>query len=386
MTVREAFLRVMRFQPTDRVPNWEMGCWGQAVQRWVDEGLPPEHADEGHFGNPYLGTDKRADLPVRLGPFPSLGGEVLEETDRHIVFRDDDGAVRKSLKEGTVRGCRLCMDQFISFAIETPRDFDQIKHHYDPASPERYPQDLQALAASVADRDYPLCPINSAGGFGLYSQARRILGTEATSYAWYDEPRAMHEMLDFFTDFLIETIRPVVAAIPCDYFNFWEDCCFRSSALLSPTVFREFLLPRYRRIIAFLAEYGIDIIWCDSDGCVSVLLPAFIEAGVTCTWPVEVVAGNDPLEIRRRYGHSIAMAGGIDKRALFGDKAAIRAEVMTKIPPLLEDGGFIPHIDGGPPPEIPYDNLLYYLELKADLLGAELPVPVRERRAREAVR
>jgi len=28
MTPRERFLAVMEYQPPDRMPNWELGCWG----------------------------------------------------------------------------------------------------------------------------------------------------------------------------------------------------------------------------------------------------------------------------------------------------------------------------------------------------------------------
>lgn len=359
----------MKFQPVDRPPNFELGYWGQTVERWLAEGMPPEQASSGGFyGHEFFGIDRRAFLPVNFGPIPPLGPEVLEETDRHIVIRDEYGEVRRGLKEGTARGTRPSMDQFISFAVEKPEDFEAIKERFDPTSPGRLPENLSELAAEYEGRDYPLCAVPNAV-FGLFSHARRLMGTERLSYAWYDHPQMMHEMMDFFADFAIETLRPALEAIQCDYFNLFEDFAFKTGPLVSPNIFREFLLPRYRRIVAFLASHGVDIIWFDSDGNFDVLLPMLIEAGITCVWPLEVAAGNDPRRLREQYGRQLALSGGIDKRVLAADREAIRAELEAKIPPLVADGGYIPTLDHAVPPDVPYDNFRYYLEVKLELMS-----------------
>ena len=369
MTTREAFLRCMRFQSVDRVPNFELGYWGQTIERWIAEGMPPEEAERGGLhGHKFFGIDERPFVPVNLGPIPPLDSGVLEETDRYVLVRDGDGALRRGLKEGTMRGTRLSMDQFISFAVQQPADFKRLKEHFDPRSPGRRPEDLPDLAARLANREGPLCAVPN-GAFGLYSHLRRYLGTEGLSYAWYDHPALIHEMLDFFTDFVIETLRPVLEAVPCDYFNFFEDFAFKTGPLISPPLFREFLAPRYRRLMEFLRGGGIEITWFDSDGNFEVLIPMLLDLGVTCIWPLEAAAGNDPRDLRRRFGHSVALSGGIDKRALARDKAAIRDELEAKIPALLDDGGYIPTIDHAVPPDVSYANWLYYLELKSRLLG-----------------
>ncbi|MBC7289241.1 MAG: hypothetical protein H5T86_14625 [Armatimonadetes bacterium] len=358
----------MRFEPVPWVPNFELGYWGQTVERWLSEGMPGEAVGGGFYGDEAFGIDKRGYLPVNLGPVPPLGPETIEETDRYIVIRDTDGAVRKGLKEGSARGTRLSMDQFISFAIQNPSDFERLEERFDPRSDGRYPDNFPAIAEELKHRDFPLCAVPNAA-FGLYSHLRRYMGTEALSYAWYDCPNLIHEMLDFFTDFLLETLERGLHLVQCDYFNFFEDFAFKTGPLVSPRIFREFLLPRYERICEFMRRHGIEIIWFDSDGNFEVLIPMLLEAGITCIWPLEVAAGNDPREIRRRFGKSLALSGGIDKRALASGREAIRAELEAKIPPLLESGGYIPTVDHAVPPDVSYDNWRYYLELKSELIG-----------------
>jgi len=90
--------------------------------------------------------------------------------------------------------------------------------------------------------------------------------------------------------------------------------------------------------------------------------------GVTCHWPLEVAAGMDPVQLRRRYGRDLALAGGIDKRALTGDKSQIERELRYRLPPLLETGGYIPCVDHTVPPDVPYENFMYYLDLKRKIM------------------
>ena len=40
LTNRERFLRTMRYQAVDRIPYHEIGIWGQALDRWLKEGMP----------------------------------------------------------------------------------------------------------------------------------------------------------------------------------------------------------------------------------------------------------------------------------------------------------------------------------------------------------
>ena len=107
----------------------------------------------------------------------------------------------------------------------------------------------------------------------------------------------------------------------------------------------------------------------DSDGYVAELIPIWIEAGINCSDPVEVAAGNDIVEYRRRFGKRMAYTGGVDKRAIAKGGEAMRAEVMRVAPPLLAEGGFIPGCDHGVPPDISWPNFVEYTRLLAELTG-----------------
>ena len=71
----------------------------------------------------------------------------------------------------------------------------------------------------------------------------------------------------------------------------------------------------------------------------------------------------DPVAIRRKYGKDLGLIGAIDKRAMAKGKQAIEEEVMSKVPFLIETGGFIPTCDHAVPPDVSLENYQYYLEL-----------------------
>ncbi|MGD8238031.1 MAG: uroporphyrinogen decarboxylase family protein [Armatimonadota bacterium] len=368
MTTRERFLKCMSFEPVDRPPNFEMGAWGQTRERWIGEGMPAEIADEITFhGMPFFGVERRGFCQVNYGMKPPFEQEVLEEDDRHIVLRDAGGIVRRALKEGTVRGTRPSMDQYLSFPVTDRESFEKMKRRYDGRDPERYRADWPEAVEGYRARDYPLCVVPNAC-LGLYSTPRRWMGTEATCTMFHDDPKLMHEMLDFIADFIIESSARALQDVEPDYFNWFEDFAFKTGPLVSPRIFREFLLPRYRRVNDHLRATGIEIILLDSDGNIDVLIPLLLEAGINGIWPMEIAADTDPIKLRREYGHDLTLSGGIDKRELARDKKAIEDEVMATIPPLLEDGGYIPTIDHSVPPDVSYENWLYYLEVKMNAM------------------
>jgi len=375
MTNRERFDKTLSFEPVDRVPNYELCAWEQAIDRWIGEGLP-EHAISSNWfeGQPYFHLEPRGFAALDVSMRPGFAWEVLEETPEWLIARHGNGIVTKALKAGTVRGMRMCMDQYLSFPVTDRQTFAAMKKRYDPLAPERYPAGWDEQVRAWRSRD---CPVGLLcnGAFGLYSQLRSWVGTEGISYLFFDDPALVEEMIAFNTEFFLTLVERALGEVQFDFFNFFEDFAGKGGPLISPNIFRRFFLPYYQRIIARLRRAGIRHILLDSDGDPEPLIPLMLEAGITCLWPLEQASGMDPRRLRRKFGHDLALAGGIDKMALTTDRRAIEAELYAKIPPMLESGGYLPFLDHAVPPDISYDNWLYYLQLKAELIGADIALP-----------
>lgn len=142
----------------------------------------------------------------------------------------------------------------------------------------------------------------------------------------------------------------------------WEDMCYRAGPLLAPTVFKQVLVPAYRRITSHLLKYGVDVVHVDCDGDISLLLPLWLEAGVNTMFPIEVGVWNaDPVRYRKEYGRDLLMIGGVGKQLLASNNDQITREV-ERLAPLVEEGGFIPTPDHRVPPDVSLTNYVHYLK------------------------
>jgi hypothetical protein len=368
----QRFETCMEYRPCDRRPNHELGVWPQTVERWRREA--PEAVRECTWnwfhGEDALGLDRREYVPVHYGFIPPFTPEVLEETEEYEVIRNHLGVVTKALKAGTVGGGRMCMDQYLEFPVRTPEDFPDIKRRLLAAFPERYPTDLDARIAAWKNRTCPLVLGENCAANGFYWRAREFMGTEALSYAWHDSPALMHEMMEFFADFVIETSRPVLEKIAVDYFTLNEDMAMKSGPLLGPETFRRFIFPHLKRMVECFKRLGVKWFAVDTDGDPTPLIPLLMDAGVDILWPIERASNVSPQEWRKRFGRSLRLWGGVDKRVLAQGQGAIRAHLREFIP-LIEEGGFIPTVDHTVPPDVSWDNFRCYMEAKTALLAGE---------------
>jgi len=183
------------------------------------------------------------------------------------------------------------------------------------------------------------------------------------STMFYDDPNLIHEMCEHIADFAIELVTPILERIQFDFAFVWEDMGSKSGPLCSPRTYREFMLPPLKRLTDVLHKYGIDIIVVDSDANNDVLIPLWLEAGVIGLRPFEIASDCDPVATRKKYGKSLIIQGGIDKRALAKTHEDIDREVLSKVPWLCLQGGFFPQVDHLVPPDVSLENYRYYARL-----------------------
>ena len=372
MTDLERFHACMDYRSADRRPNHEIGVWAQTRKRWQRKNFQAvEHFTWNWLEREdRLGLDRREYIPVNYGFIPTFERKILESTDDYEIGQSEKGIISKALKAGTEDGMRMSMDQYLKFPVSKPDDFTDIKRRLVAAIPERYPADLDQKVADWKQRDCPLVLGENGAANGFYWRAREFMGTENLSYAWYDTPQLMHEMMEFYADFIMETSRPVLEKIQVDTFTFNEDMSMKSGPLLSPETFRKFIFPHLKRLVEFFRSHGTKYIAVDTDGNPTALIPLLLDAGVDTLWPLERAADVHPLELRKKFGKSLRLWGGVDKRILIQGQAAIKAHLRELIP-LIEEGGYIPTIDHTVPPDVSWDNFRIYMDDKWALINGE---------------
>lgn len=354
MNDRERFFNWMNYHKVDRCPWWELWYWRETLERWHDEGLP----EDVHL-NDYFGVDRRENVGVSVGLVPGFKEETIEETDEYRIYQDRDGRIRKEFKE---KG-DTTMPQWLRFPMETRDDWEKkIKPRLNPKSPCRYPLFWEDRKRGWQGRSHPI----SISAGSVFGWIRNWMGFERVCLTMYDDPEWIHEMMDYIADFIVTLITPALEEVDIDYATMWEDMAYKSGPIISPKMFREFMLEPYKKITSCLHDHGVHLIFVDSDGDSGPLVPLWLEGGVTGFYPIERAAGMDPVALRKRYGRKLRLIGGIDKRAMAQGGAAVDAE-LANVAPLIRDGGYIPWCDHLIPPDVSLENYLYYLRRMKEL-------------------
>jgi len=358
MTPRERWRRVFRFQAVDRIPHYEFGYWAELYDEWHAQGLPPHITDEA-AANAYFGFDERWTLPVNVNLHPTFEEKIIHEDERHILRRDSEGVLAEINKNGT-----SSIPHYIEFPLKGREDWLRFKERLDPDTPGRIPKNIAEIAAQCRQSEIPIgLDIGS-----IFGRLRNWTGFERIAMMVYDDPDLVDEMVETMCNLIIATITPFLRIIEFDYAGGWEDMAFNNGPLISPKMFRQFLVPRYKRIADLLRQHGVHIIWTDCDGNIMSIAGLWIEAGYNCMFPIEVRAGTDPVALREKYGRDVLLLGGFDKMALYKGREAILAE-LRRLAPYVEQGGFIPHVDHRTPAGVRLEDYRYYLREKKALLG-----------------
>jgi uroporphyrinogen decarboxylase len=117
-----------------------------------------------------------------------------------------------------------------------------------------------------------------------------------------------------------------------------DDAGSSRGPLISPRMWREFILPHHRRIAE---EVGAPVIW-HSDGNILALLPMAIEAGFVGVHGLEPAAGIDLADAKREFGQDLVLVGNVDVRVLCGsDLEAVRGEVRRCVEQGAPGGGYM---------------------------------------------
>jgi hypothetical protein len=400
MNTRERFQAVMGFEPGVGTLLWEWGYWGGTIQRWYSEGLPKRHGlrQPAEYGDTVAGPGaawgsgvlnvQRADdvaeflgsgchvgfdqarqtIPLQNFIYPEFDTEVVQEDGEYCLVRDGLGVLSKQRKDGASK------PYYVDWPVKDRETWERLKaERLQPDVRLRLPANWPELVEDYKHRDYPLAI--GSGYCGFFGSLRALMGEERLFYAYYDQPDLVHDILDYLCDFWIAIYDAVLSDLPPasrpDSAEFWEDMAYRNGPLISPSLFREFMLPRYQRLIGFLRENGVRNFCVDTDGNCWQLIPLFLEAGMTAMLPFEVQAGMDIVEVRRAYPR-LQVYGGLDKRALAQSlaaaKPAIEAE-LAKAEVLLRQGGYIPMADHLIPPDVPWETFVYYRRRLEEMSG-----------------
>lgn len=158
-----------------------------------------------------------------------------------------------------------------------------------------------------------------------------FFGMENYFVKMYTDPAVVDAVTAHVVDFYLAANERYFAQVGdrMDAFFFGNDFGSQLDLLISPRLFRRFVLPSFERFTAQGKAHGYKVV-LHSCGAIERTIPALLDAGVDGLHPLQALArGMDAATLARKYRGELVFIGGVDTQQLlpFGTPAQVRAEV-----------------------------------------------------------
>ncbi len=324
MNSRERFTKTLRTNHADRPPLFEDGIRAEVIRKWRAQGLKKNEPL-----NTLFTFDQREEIEPNLDPLPSL-----------------------SRFPNSLDG------------------FEKLKLRLNPHDLQRLPEDWENHTVVWKKRDYPLILRVHRGyyltmgvyGWRRFGEANQLL---------VDDPRLVEAWLQAYAEFTTTLASKILREVEVDAILFSEPIGGNHGPLISPKMYASIILKSYLPILEELKTYGVKTIIYRTYANTRALLPAVVRAGFNCLWACECnPQAMDYRQIRAEFGKDLGLIGGIDSDALRSTPEDIRHAVMQVVPPLLDEGRYIPLADGRVREDVSFGNYVYYRNMLEGLTGA----------------
>ena len=167
------------------------------------------------------------------------------------------------------------------------------------------------------------------------------------------EPK-LRKILDMLTDYYMKIVRYHVRR-GVDIMNFGEDLGTQEGTIISPSDFREWIAPAYKKLMAPCKEKGI-LVGLHSDGKTLDILEDQIASGVDVVNPQDLCNGID--ELAKRIKGKAAIDLDVDRQSVipFGSRKDIDDLIHEEVQKLGSKNGGLLFVAGVYPPT-PMENL-----------------------------
>ncbi|UWG95703.1 uroporphyrinogen decarboxylase [Dehalobacter sp. DCM] len=146
-------------------------------------------------------------------------------------------------------------------------------------------------------------------GPGIFEMTHMLMGMEDALMGLYEEPEAMHELIEYFTQYELDFAKVLIDKLHPNALFHHDDWGSQINSFVSPDMFEEFFLPAYKKIYGFYKANGIELIVHHSDSYAANLVPFMIEMGMDI-WQGVMRTNNIP-ELIKQYGGKISFMGGL---------------------------------------------------------------------------
>jgi uroporphyrinogen decarboxylase len=299
MHPRERIFTALQHQEADRVPRFEI---------WIDALIDELGQDDPAGAYVNLGQDCVM-MPTRTPPESNAWGSGVDEWGR--VWKDGI---------------------YMSGVVENKAD---LENYTPPLSYVEAFYDVDQIRE--VRHSFPHHCLIFGTHIGPFTAGFMAMGFERFFLRLMDDPAFVRQLLETRTDWCIALYQKAIRE-GAEVLILGDDAGSKMGPMISPSMWRKFILPCHRRIVEALEA---PVIW-HSDGNVEALLPMAIEAGFVGFHGMEPSAGMGLTRIKREYGQDLVLIGNVDVRVLFkSDLDPVHKEVERCIEQGAAGGGYM---------------------------------------------
>ncbi|MHA1791251.1 MAG: uroporphyrinogen decarboxylase family protein [Promethearchaeota archaeon] len=271
--------------------------------------------------------------------FPFTSGVPMVFNER--LFRDfnvrSKGKIIEHVSGRVVWKVSLGGAHFRNGFITTPAEWDKYME-FDPDHEANY---FIAEQVQKTSKKLDIVPFFTIYGATAFEELCGIFGFETLFKLMIKNKNFVKRIIKQFSDFAVASAEKVIGEYGAKYVYFSGDLGSKGRSLISPRMYREFFKPIYKRICKKVHSLGGKVFY-HSCGHVMNLIDDFIDVGIDALHPIEREAGNDIVEIKKKYGKKLILFGNVPIPLLTnGTLKEVRQYVRYLLENVSKDGGHV---------------------------------------------
>ena len=351
-------LKALSFREPDRIPRFDL-YWQEFLDKWVREkGLPPGTSISEYYDHDFVFCVMNEDPKVD-------SYTLLERGSDYTVFKSGFGCTCRKADYSP-------MPAYLDFEVKSADGYEDFVLD-DPNDERRYFQPSANILSSSGNVEAPSFHDQLAAAEGKFVRMGLVL--EGMEFLW-----RIRGMQDLFVDLMLEEkkVKKMLERVEAfeiqlglaqirmgvDLMFIGGDVAYDKGLFFSPDTWRSFFKPVVRSLCREFKRAKPDIkLLYHGCGNASAIFDELIECGVDAYQSLEVKAGLDVVELKKKYRNRLAFVGNIDVRdVLTGDKPGLERDVLRRLN-AAKGGGYIPMSDHSVPDNVPVENYDYYMSL-----------------------
>ncbi len=342
----------------DRIPLFDL-FWSEFVQKWRKEKGLGSDVDIYE----YYDMDMYVVVPNTDPKIESY--KLIERGSDYEIYKSGFGCTLKKADYSP-------MPQFLEFSVNSADEYEAFVLE-DPHDERRWHEPSANVLGGAGNIELPSFHDQMQAVKGKFptmgivlegmEKSWRIRGTEGVLMDMVLEKDKFVKFLKRLEEFEIQLgLKQIEMGV--DFMMIGGDVGYDKGMFFSPDMWRDIFKPYLYNLCKALkdAKPDIKLIY---HGCGNALAiyEDLIECGLDSYHSLEVKAGIDVVELKKKYKNRLSYIGNIDVRdILTGSKDGIRKDVLRKLN-AAKGGGYIPASDHSVPDNVPVENYECFVDL-----------------------